>query len=177
MNQRAKIGKGQDFGYDTSVDDHIVVGDHGSLDITQQITIEAWVKDDLASSKGRIVTKGGEIYVLRTDWSGQLHGYVSKGSTLYVVLKWDGEGADKQLRLFHNGSEVSYSGTPDTVTAPLDTSDSALYIGSHGTGEYWDGGIDEVRISALARSADWIAAQHQSMIDAFITFGPEENVN
>jgi hypothetical protein len=168
----------------------VQIGDSDSLDITQQITIEAWVKDDKSSSKGRIVNKVSEIYILRTDWTGQLHGYVMKGSTTYnvysvnntisndgnyhyVVLKWDGEGADNQLRLFHNGSEVTYDGTPDTVTGPLDTSASDLYIGSHGSGEYWDGGIDEVRISAKARSADWIAAQYKSMADTFTTFGDE----
>ena len=35
-----------------------------------------------------------------------------------------------------------------------------------------DGIVDEVRISAKVRSADWIRAQYLSMTDAFITYGP-----
>jgi hypothetical protein len=35
---------------------------------------------------------------------------------------------------------------------------------------------DEVRVADAARSADWIAAQYDSMTDAFITFSPEENL-
>jgi hypothetical protein len=35
--------------------------------------------------------------------------------------------------------------------------------------------IDEVRISAKARSADWIAAQYKSMMDTFATYGGEQS--
>jgi len=49
------------------------IGDSSSLDVTQEITIEAWVKDDLSSSKGRIVTKVSEMYVLRTNYSCLLY--------------------------------------------------------------------------------------------------------
>ena len=41
---------------------------------------------------------------------------------------------------------------------------------------YFNGIVDEVRISNPARSADWIAAQYDSMMDDFITFGGEEEV-
>ncbi len=35
-------------------------------------------------------------------------------------------------------------------------------------GRFFDGGIDEVRVSSVARSADWNAAQYKSMADDFI---------
>ncbi len=41
---------------------------------------------------------------------------------------------------------------------------------------YYDGAIDEARLSSAARSADWIAAQYASMNDALITYGYEQTV-
>lgn len=38
----------------------------------------------------------------------------------------------------------------------------------------FDGLIDEVRISNIARTADWINAQFLSMNDSFISYGIEE---
>jgi hypothetical protein len=40
---------------------------------------------------------------------------------------------------------------------------------------FWDGYIDEVRISDTPRSADWIAAQYLTMTDSFVSFGSVEN--
>jgi hypothetical protein len=100
----------------------IVIADSASLDITSAITIEAWIEDDL-TGKRRIVTKGDEVYVLRSDYTGRLQAYVAKGGTLYyarsldglidtngyhyVVLTWDGVTGDHSLRLYHNGFEIS----------------------------------------------------------------------
>ncbi|MEZ4752022.1 MAG: DUF2341 domain-containing protein [Bdellovibrionota bacterium] len=39
---------------------------------------------------------------------------------------------------------------------------------------YFDGLMDEVRISQIARSSGWIRAQNLSMTDAYISFGSEE---
>lgn len=41
---------------------------------------------------------------------------------------------------------------------------------------YYNGLIDEVRISDTARSADWIAAQYLSTSDSFITYEGQENL-
>ena len=41
-------------------------------------------------------------------------------------------------------------------------------------GYYFDGIIDEVRMSDIARTADWTAAQYSSMNDTFVTYGTEE---
>jgi Concanavalin A-like lectin/glucanases superfamily len=40
--------------------------------------------------------------------------------------------------------------------------------------ELVDGLIDEIRIDSVARSAAWIAADHASQTDAWITYGPTE---
>ena len=40
--------------------------------------------------------------------------------------------------------------------------------------ESWLGLLDEIRISKVPRSADWVNAQHASMTDVFAGFGLEE---
>jgi hypothetical protein len=39
---------------------------------------------------------------------------------------------------------------------------------------FFAGALDELRLSSVARSAHWIAADHRSQTDTFVTFGPEE---
>jgi VCBS repeat-containing protein len=42
--------------------------------------------------------------------------------------------------------------------------------------QYWRGGIDEVRLSNVARSAAWTAAQYASMTDTMISYGKSQTV-
>jgi hypothetical protein len=173
--------------------DAVTIGDSDSLDITDAITIEAWITDDVEDRR-RIVTKVSEIYVLRSEnYNATLHGYLKKGGSLYharsqsslitsgsyhhVVLTWDGVSGDNNLRLYHNGSEVSSYTTQDSITAPLDISSSDLKIGSHDSGEFWDGIIDEVRISSVARTDGWIQTSFNNHNDpsAFYGLGTEDD--
>jgi hypothetical protein len=39
--------------------------------------------------------------------------------------------------------------------------------------DFFYGSIDEVRVSTVVRSPDWIRAQYLSMIDAFIDWGSD----
>ncbi|MBA7673572.1 hypothetical protein ES703_81775 [subsurface metagenome] len=50
-----------------------------------------------------------------------------------------------------------------------------LGANSEVSGREFEGTLDEVRISEIARSADYIEAEYLSMTDAFITYGPEES--
>jgi len=175
-------GKINGANYFDGNNDDISVPDSSSLDITDAITLEVWGKGP-AVWRERMITKGGEIYVLRREQGNSsgsyLHGYLSKSGSLkyaqsssriisnnnfhYMVLTWDGTSAgDKKIKLYNNGSEVSYS-QQDSFSAPLDTSSQSLYIGSHGSGEYFKGVLDEVRISSVARSSDWVDFQYCAM--------------
>jgi hypothetical protein len=73
--------------------------------------------------------------------------------------------------LYVDGVEL----TTDPTIGPLAADGSPLQIGreASGVGAFL-GSIDEVRISGVRRSAGWIAAQHRSMTDAFVSFGAEE---
>lgn len=43
-----------------------------------------------------------------------------------------------------------------------------------GTQRFFDGTLDEIRVSGLERSADWLAAEHASDVDAILSFQPPE---
>jgi len=72
-------------------------------------------------------------------------------------------------------------GTSDTFAGPITFSSESLRIGS-GTGTggaanyFFSGGIDEVRISNIARSADWITTSYrnQNSPGTYLTFNNQE---
>lgn len=60
------------------------------------------------------------------------------------------------------------SGTPATAQ-------QTAKIGSSEYGApFFAGTVDEARVSNVARTADWIGAQHASMTDTYVTYGPEQ---
>jgi hypothetical protein len=80
--------------------------------------------------------------------------------------KWqmvDGRYDGQQLRLFINGAEDPNS---TTLTGALDTGtsqDLAIGVASpYAPSQWWNGGIDELRISTVARSNDWIATEYNN---------------
>jgi len=90
----------------------------------------------------------------------------------YIVVTWDGSN----FIAYCNGAkirQVPFSGTPDWVGKPL-------YLGAAipTVGEFFNGSIDEVRISSVARSPAWIQACYndQNNASAFYTVGNEQTV-
>ena len=88
------------------------------------------------------------------------------GRYTFVVGTYDGSN----LRSFTDtaAQQISSSGNPVNTVA-------TTKIGNHAAlnGDYL-GSIDEVRISRIARSPDYVTAQSRSMNDTYITYGPEE---
>jgi uncharacterized repeat protein (TIGR01451 family) len=84
------------------------------------------------------------------------------------------------VAIYIDGVTQPTTGTIDftnLVTPDTNSSNSAIGSNDNGTNPYFDGGIDEVRVAAVARSADWIAAQYLSMTDDFIAYGIPEEAN
>lgn len=88
------------------------------------------------------------------------------GRYSYVVGSYDGQS----LRAFSDTTSQTVGSTGDPVSATATTK-----IANHANlnGAYL-GSIDEVRISRIARSTDYVTAQLRSMSDAYVTYGPEE---
>jgi hypothetical protein len=75
-------------------------------------------------------------------------------------------------RIYSNGVLVQ---GPENKSA-WSVAPGAALLGDHiNSGESWDGGLDEARISSVARSRDWIAAEYRTMTDTFIDWGPAES--
>lgn len=177
-----KTGPAMDFAGGIS-DDHV---DTGLRTFTAQWTVEAWINPDTtaAATGASSPVSGFPNYMLLYSCNGATfcetvmfnHNNgsntsfaeydVAAGSWSYVVGRYDGA----TIRAYVDGTQVDSnptSATPDaqTVTAKIGSRMDLL-------GDF-DGQIDEVRISKIPRSPDYIAAQHRSMNDTYVTFGPE----
>jgi hypothetical protein len=94
-------------------------------------------------------------------------GTVSTGTWQHLVGTFDGSS----LRLFKNGVLVR----GPTAAAPVAPATPGAWIGSYGGLQYFNGNIDEVRMSTTNRSADWIRTEYnnQNSPGTFITMGSE----
>jgi len=180
-----QIGDGRWFDGGDSID----IGSSPSLEIEGQLTLEAWVTvaDPNLADDPRILDKK---QAWDADWGYDLE-YRPSTDTLTAL----GSGDD-----WSNAGSVALDGTYHWVASTIDGTTAALYfdgvdmtsdgvvsalvadaqalrIGTRSSGgaRYWEGAMDEIRISSVARSADWMAAQYLSMIDAFITYGNFES--
>lgn len=135
------------------IDDTVQVSDSDSLDVTESLTTEAWIKTDtIASGTGEVVRKVSvfELYrqgadlVFLTISGGTTRldtatGVLNTGAMTHVVATYDGA----QHRIYVDGVEkksVAHTGN-------LDISTGNVFIGNDGSAlGNFKGIIDEVRI-------------------------------
>jgi phosphodiesterase/alkaline phosphatase D-like protein len=183
----AKIGGGLDL----ETDDYISAANNGSaLNVGQAFTLEAWIKRDTTGSRGLLTKTYGDAYsfklsftssdVLRLDvYNGS--GYNNVQGNAISDTNWHYVGAysnGTSLKLFTDGVVHSSTGTR-TGTIPYDS--NTLYMGagmwSSTPRDFFDGKIDEVRISNLVRSDCWIKTSYlnQNSPSTFSSVGSEES--
>ena len=86
----------------------------------------------------------------------------------YVVLVYDGG----TMRLYVDGVAENVTAG---VTAPLTVNGNNLVFGDLTPDAILNSGpLDEIRLSSVARSADWVSAQYAAMSQSFVTLGPVE---
>jgi hypothetical protein len=186
-----QIGTGQDF---DGTDDIINCTDVNTLDGLTNITTEAWVKwegtANSTTSERTAVRKQGTngSWALGVGWDTAAHNkarfYVGNGTTFYSsndsttnvatggYFYIAGTYDANIVRIFVNGAQQN-SNTIGAKT--LSSTTSQVTIGAYGTtSERWNGVLDEVRVSNIARSAAWLAASYKSETNAFNTFIAEE---
>ena len=150
-------------------DDYVDCGSGDSLKITHSLTIEAWVKPDALGARRGIVYKnyfnefawmlhsGGEMRFLHGDGS---HEELSSNSGVVELNEWQHVAvvrrmSDKKILFYVNGNSA---GEDSFTTANITSTESVVKIGYYFWGDkYFDGAIDEVRISNVARvcPASW----------------------
>lgn len=157
-------------------DDYINAGNDSSLDITDSITISAWIKPAVTSSWNTVVVKGGwsSAYwmnvrnnYLQVYLDGVVDAFIDDttpigtGSWRHVAITYDKDGGPNNLKLFVDGKNVksgTYTGTITSVPS------KSLYIGRDGsTGAYtFDGQIDEVKIWNYALTPEEVKRQYNA---------------
>lgn len=180
-----KINGSQDYNGSSG---SALVNDSNPMDITGTITMSAWVKADTLGGAGvyhSILVKetsiGAANYSLQVVGGQAAVGWFSGGyieyfsntvlapNTWYHIVGTFDVSTD-EVKIYINGA-LDRS-TTDTTT--LTANAQGMTLGQSPAGEYWDGTIDEVRLSASIRSADWIRAEYLTGIDSMNSFGSEQ---
>ncbi len=167
---------------------------------SNQLTVSLWAnQDSLSTAKGLIskwfwATQGSwavqtgnadntRIQVFIADSltdPGDNHGITDTGtwSTGWhnVTFTYDsaGSGNSGKLKVYIDGvpQNLTFTGT---IASSIPDSDTNLRIGDFGNlFRYWNGSVDEVRLSTNVQTPDWIAASYLSGNNTFNTFGSEE---
>ncbi len=103
---------------------------------------------------------------------------LSSGSWQYVLFVYDGSqtGNTNRVKIYINGNLKSEA-SGGTVPSSASGGSASVKIGKFGGNltRYFSGSIDEVHISSVARSADWIKTEYnnQSAPNTFYTIGSE----
>ena len=178
-----KLGDAQDF---DGLDDYINLGNNAELNFTtSDFTIEAWIKPTASGVQYSIFTKGYpgaagrgyEFYLsdntrlwLCTHQAGaSQYAYGNVRTWLnqwyHVVCVRDGATG----RIYVDGADDKDAGINlvDPATSAVEEIIGAYYSKAH---LFLDGLIDEVRVSAAARSAAWIKASYESERDNLVSF-------
>ena len=185
-----RIDGGLDF---DNANDFVDVGDIGSDDWTA-LTVEAWIYhrdqgDDRVVCKSPSTTPNDHLFsmgavsgVIRvriaTDGDGggvtdedSNAGVLDTDAWQHVAFSWD--SADATIRYFvDGGTEGTAARDGDTIA---DSSQTTCIANVNLTqNRYFNGLIDEVRISKTPRSAAWIKATYESGRDHLVDFHAEE---
>jgi len=161
---------------------------------TSAITVEIWIKPYSYSTTtytkyintgptttsgitGGQTSKSADLWALTLTWNSGTKSLSTGGrpsgyNWIYFAVTWDGSYAVA----YYNGlkvKEAAITGTPDWIG-------KALYLASnYAEEEKFNGALDEVRISNIARSETWIKTcyNNQQNPPTFYTIGEEEKVS
>ena len=172
--------------------DSIAVADANSLDV-DSVTVQAWVYlDAYDDTYDTFVGKGNDIDDSYSIWrwrsglgSSGVAMRIKEGASIQTVSSNEaitasawyfvvGTYDEETMRIYVNGVEKNTNTTP---SGAIDDNSESLFIGdtSNDTNFEFDGTIDEVRVSSIARSAEWIEAEYRSHRDNMLTYGSKEN--
>ncbi len=174
---------------------NLSLGNASSLQIIGQISLEAWVNVTAfpSSGWGYLIGKGydgiNEGYFLRLSNSGSIVTEAgsyngSNHSTSWAVSGWNTGTWHHVVGVFDGANWILYfdgssKAQASDSTGALSTT-KGVYFGATdiagSVSRYFNGKLDEVRISNMARSASWIQTEYnnQSYPTTFYSVGPEQ---
>ncbi len=166
------------------VSDYVEIGDSDTLDLSDEITVSAFIKPDEKSNTYRtILAKGygsGENYQLRMDRT-------SEGNNVSFEVSVSGsyEGTPKikinNYQWYHvvglyNGNKISIfvngvnSGS-NPLSGSMDINIEKVLIGKNTNNEFWKGSIDEIRIYNAALSSSQIKQNYIAGLESLLSKG------
>jgi MSHA biogenesis protein MshQ len=169
-------------------DDYVNIGSDSSLNLTDEFTIMAWYNSDFNDYPGvylGIVDKGNWVYYFGLHMTSHLT-YAGHSAGLYTgtieANKWthfvwthSSTASGDGWIVYIDGVNTNSRGAAAPAIDSSDVSIGRTTTGGSEPNSYFDGLIDEVRISNIARSADWIEASYNNQNDpsSFLTFSEE----
>jgi hypothetical protein len=160
------------------VDDYVKVADDDSLDITDRITLSAWVKPSDAIGSEFVVAKWGGVKERKSSYGFRLADanprfflsggnvkttktftdlIITENSWNHIAVTWDGNRMKAYLNGTASSQERLFTGLINATSEPVVIGYNADWGGGVG-GDYFDGTIDEVRIYNRALSDSEIMA-------------------
>ena len=115
---------------------------------------------------GRTITFESDIQIVTT------------GTWQYIAVMVD--LSSQNMEIYYNGNEedciTTIKGTPPTFFYDIDLNEESG-VAKSGEINYYDGSMDEIRISKTCRSTDWISTGYNNQNDPsnFMSVGPEES--
>ena len=159
-------------------------GNHASLNVTSnQLTLSAWIKPNAINGNAIISKSVAATHIApyyswvlyaqnptlhcRLDTTTATYGTLTVGQWQHTAAVYNGS----QVTLYINGQSVGSV----AKTGNLLSTSRNVRMGGRDTsalGEFFNGALDEVRISSVARSADWVRAERDTMASStFCSFG------
>ena len=194
IEANGKIGKAQDF---DGVNDVITVAHHSSLEITEEVTLEAWYyRDTTGSGIFHTIFGSGWAYpwLIRLEESAEANAYMIRfrfadnthtgelqpdtptataGEFRHVAGTFN--KAEGRVKLYVNGVEVgNWQNNAWKQNLIVDATKSFYLGGTNTNTNLFDGKLDEMRISNAERSAAWIKASYETERDHLLDWGSEE---
>jgi hypothetical protein len=167
---------------------YAAVEDHETLSPHQQITVSAWVRaDQWGGGNRRVLQKGNddnqyrftrENGALEMDIAGvgdaRTPDDVASDQWLYLVGTYDGEA----IRIYADAELIAEE---DGLSGDIPVTQDALHFGTKRSGapdgDSFDGWMDEIRISSVARTETWIELQHRSVEGSLLDPRPRETLS
>jgi hypothetical protein len=189
-DQTGKIGEAVDY----DAGDYLVVSDADSLDFdyNESFTLSSWIYPEVSGSNQVIISKltqGGtwrgwemrfgnasddKLSFLLVGTLSSSHYQVKSNPTIsintwtHVACVYNGSS----VTMYINGSSVATTNVYNTLSTTSINAIDVHFAIRDGSGSQYDGAIDESRVSASARSANWIETTYNAINDAnFVTYG------